>query len=115
MPRGNGTGPNGLGSMTGRGAGYCAGFETAGFANPGPGPGRGLGQAGAGLGLRRGARGLGRGAGRGAGRGFDVPPVETLPSSRVQKTALQNQLTALKAQTDRIEKQLQQLESDDGQ
>ncbi|MHB1153134.1 MAG: DUF5320 domain-containing protein [Eubacteriales bacterium] len=26
MPRLDGTGPNGLGSMTGRGAGFCTGF-----------------------------------------------------------------------------------------
>jgi hypothetical protein len=33
MPRGNGTGPAGLGPMTGRGMGYCAGFNVPGFAN----------------------------------------------------------------------------------
>lgn len=33
MPRGNGTGPNGMGPMTGRAAGYCAGYNVAGFAN----------------------------------------------------------------------------------
>jgi len=37
MPWGNGTGPAGLGPMTGRGAGYCAGFPVPGFANPIPG------------------------------------------------------------------------------
>ena len=34
MPRGDGTGPRGMGPMTGRGAGYCAGFPTRGFMNP---------------------------------------------------------------------------------
>jgi len=34
MPRGDGTGPRGMGPMTGRGAGYCAGFPTPGFMNP---------------------------------------------------------------------------------
>jgi len=34
MPRGDGTGPMGLGPMTGRGAGYCAGYHTPGFMNP---------------------------------------------------------------------------------
>ena len=33
MPRGNGTGPMGMGQMTGRGAGYCAGFAAPGYAN----------------------------------------------------------------------------------
>lgn len=35
MPRGDGTGPAGFGSMTGRKAGYCAGFSTPGFTKPG--------------------------------------------------------------------------------
>jgi hypothetical protein len=53
MPRGDGTGPSGLGSMTGRGAGFCAGFNTPGYANP------------------IGGRGFfGRGMGFGRGRGF---------------------------------------------
>lgn len=34
MPFGDGTGPMGLGPMTGRRAGYCAGFGAAGFAGP---------------------------------------------------------------------------------
>lgn len=33
MPRGDGTGPAGLGPMTGRGAGYCSGFTVPGYAN----------------------------------------------------------------------------------
>ena len=34
MPFGDGTGPRGMGPMTGRGAGFCAGFGRPGFANP---------------------------------------------------------------------------------
>ncbi len=34
MPRGDGTGPAGMGSMTGRAAGYCAGYDRPGFMNP---------------------------------------------------------------------------------
>jgi len=34
MPRGDGTGPMGMGPMTGRAAGYCAGFPSPGFMNP---------------------------------------------------------------------------------
>ena len=37
MPFGNGTGPAGLGPMTGRAAGYCAGYPVPGFMNPIPG------------------------------------------------------------------------------
>ncbi len=33
MPGGDGTGPQGLGPMTGRGAGYCAGFSLPGYNN----------------------------------------------------------------------------------
>ena len=45
MPGGDGTGPRGMGSMTGRAAGYCAGYSTPGFANPVPRMGLGLGQS----------------------------------------------------------------------
>jgi hypothetical protein len=34
MPRGDQTGPMGVGRMAGRRAGYCAGFETPGYSNP---------------------------------------------------------------------------------
>jgi hypothetical protein len=34
MPRGDGTGPAGMGPMTGRAAGYCAGYTVPGFMNP---------------------------------------------------------------------------------
>jgi len=39
MPGGDGTGPMGAGPMTGRGAGYCAGFAVPGFVNLGFGGG----------------------------------------------------------------------------
>ena len=54
MPRGDGTGPSGMGPMTGRAAGFCAGSTAPGFiSSPG---GRGFGGAGYG-----GGRGRGRG------------------------------------------------------
>ena len=57
MPRGDGTGPGGLGPMTGRALGYCAGFNTPGYSKgPGMGAGRGWGRGfgyGRGLGWRR--------------------------------------------------------------
>ena len=43
MPFGDGTGPAGLGPMTGRAAGYCAGYGVPGYANPIPGRGLGFG------------------------------------------------------------------------
>ncbi|RKY39500.1 MAG: hypothetical protein DRP75_01960 [Candidatus Omnitrophota bacterium] len=36
MPGGNGTGPLGLGPMTGRAAGFCAGYAVPGYLNPIP-------------------------------------------------------------------------------
>lgn len=42
MPRGDGTGPMGQGPMTGRGLGYCAGYPSPGFMQPGFGRGRGF-------------------------------------------------------------------------
>jgi hypothetical protein len=54
MPGGDRTGPAGLGPMTGRAAGYCAGYPVPGFMNPTGG---------------RGFWGGGRGGGRGGGWG----------------------------------------------
>jgi len=50
MPGGDRTGPRGMGPMTGRQAGYCAGYQAAGFANSylGGGFGRGFGGRGRG-------------------------------------------------------------------
>jgi len=53
MPGGDRTGPMGLGPMTGRAAGYCAGYPVPGYMNPIPGRG-----------------GFGRGFGFGHGRGW---------------------------------------------
>jgi hypothetical protein len=50
MPRGDGTGPAGLGPMTGRRAGFCAGYGAPGYANPVWG--RGWGRGGRGRGWR---------------------------------------------------------------
>jgi len=61
MPGGDGTGPGGMGPMTGRAAGYCAGYSVPGFTNPIPGRG-----------FRGGGGGWGFGRGRGWGRGFGM-------------------------------------------
>jgi hypothetical protein len=62
MPGGDRTGPRGMGAMTGRATGYCAGFGVPGYANPIPGRGFGMG-------FRRGGGAQGRGFG-GGGRGW---------------------------------------------
>ena len=60
MPGGDRTGPMGAGPMTGRGAGFCAGYDVPGYMNPVFGRGFGGGRG----------RGLGRGSGMGGGRGW---------------------------------------------
>jgi hypothetical protein len=50
MPRGDGTGPVGMGRLTGRKMGFCAGFHIPGFLNPGFDRPTGLGR---GRGFRR--------------------------------------------------------------
>ena len=59
MPRGDKTGPDGQGPMTGRGLGYCAGNAAPGYVNNmyerGTGRGLGIGR-GLGLGFRGGRR-----------------------------------------------------------
>lgn len=79
MPRGDRTGPWGQGPMTGRAAGYCAGYPVPGFMNPIPGSGR---RGGFGRGWRRGrGRGFGRGMGRGFSRGWWALPLQYQRSS----------------------------------
>jgi hypothetical protein len=57
MPRGDGTGPLGQGPLSGRGAGYCAGYAAPGFASrPAYGRGGPPGGMGAGFGGGHGHR-----------------------------------------------------------
>jgi len=80
MPFGDGTGPAGMGPMTGRAAGFCAGYSTPGYMNPVVGRvgfyGAGapaVGPYGAGYSMPYVGRvnpWLGRGFGFGFGRGF---------------------------------------------
>lgn len=137
MPRGDRTGPQGMGPMTGRAAGYCAGNEAPGYATPGPGRGPGAGRdfgAGRGYGAGR-AAGAGRGYGGGGGRGwrnmyyatglpgwarfggYAASPVSPNPypepDPEAQKQALKSQADALQAQLDLIKKRLSDLETGD--
>ncbi len=69
MPRGDRTGPAGMGPMTGRAFGYCAGYGAPGYASA-PGPGRGMAW---GFGRARGRGGYGLGMGWGRGHGYNGP------------------------------------------
>ncbi len=100
MPRGDGTGPMGAGSMTGRGAGYCTGNAIPGFAN----------NAGAEF-----ARGIGGGRGfrrmfcrTGFPFGNSNGNVSTIQNSQAydEKSALKNQEKILKSQLEQIRNRL---------
>ena len=118
MPGGDGRGPNGMGSMTGRGAGYCAGYNVPGFINPiagRGGAGRGFGRfgGGRGRGLRHvyHATGLPGWARYGAGYnpGYYGTPIMTAEQEaealRVQAQAMQDHLGALNQRIAELEKE----------
>ncbi len=115
MPWGDGTGPVGMGPMTGRAGGYCAGFNMPGFANPVPGRGFGFGR-GRGRGFGRGL-GMRRGFGWGAMpyRGF-APQYAPAPDPYAQISAdqerqmLQQEANVLRESLSNIEQRLKDLE-----
>ncbi|QAT60981.1 hypothetical protein EQM13_04985 [Acidilutibacter cellobiosedens] len=94
MPRRDGTGPMGAGSMTGRGLGLCTGANAVKY-----GAGLGMG-IGLGLACRRGF-----GFGRGFGRGSAINQA----SSKTQKELLNEQKTMLQDRLEVIDKQLENL------
>lgn len=93
MPRRDGTGPMGAGSITGRGLGLCTGANVVKY-----GAGLGMGLLGLGLTCRR-------GFGRGFGRGF----ADNKTSSKSQKELLGEQKTMLQDRLKVIYKQLENL------
>jgi len=110
MPSGDRTGPMGMGPMTGRGAGFCAGFPVPGYANP-------VGRCGYGMGWGRG-RGMGRGRGFGrgfgwarAGYGFSGPVAPTVTAQqevedlKQQAEFLQNSLGQINERIEQLEKE----------
>ncbi len=99
-----------MGPMTGRGFGYCAGFNAPGYVRGGAGYGRGFG------------RGFTRGFGRGYGAGFgfrralvNYPPYVNLPyqypapnySESDELEMLRSQSKILKEQLDNIQKRIE--------
>jgi len=119
MPRGDRTGPMGYGPMTGRGMGYCAGYDSPGYTKPG------FGYRGFGGGRGRGfAHGFGRGFGRGWGRGWrhhppawgpgwfawDWEPGFQAPTQEQELDYLQAEAEALKEQLDAIQARIADLE-----
>jgi len=126
MPWGDGTGPMGYGPMTGRGAGYCAGFGMPGYMNPigGRGFGRGYGR---GWGRGRGfGRGFGRGRGFGWGYGYYGPayypsvpvypaynpgqtPIYQEPTPEDEKAYLENLVTGMEKELGDIKARIKEL------
>jgi Family of unknown function (DUF5320) len=125
MPFGNRIGPDELGPMTGRGAGYCAGYGMPGYMNP-------VGDLGAwGSGL-----GFGRGRGRGhrnmywatgltgwqrAAMGYPAAYPHAAPAPSVQPTAeqelsaLRGQLKAMQEGINQVQARISELEQDEGE
>ena len=106
MPRGDRRGPEGRGSMTGRGLGYCAGNHQPGFAADAAPQGAGRGpRNGAGRGPGFG-RGLGRAHGRGHGRAFAVGNDE----AAYQSSTYENQTEDFNSQED-LDREITRLEN----
>jgi len=111
MPRGDRSGPMGMGPMTGRGAGYCAGSGAPEFANSNPGRGFGRGSGFGGRGWRNGFRATGRpGWSRFGGYGAAYSQVD--PGQETQ--ALRSQADALQSELDFIRKRLAEMEGSSG-
>lgn len=110
MPRGDGTGPMGMGSMARGGAGFCAGRGVAGFASSGPGLGRGHGGG-------RGRRNMFRATGLtgwqraamndSAAAGSDA----AMPTKQQEVKALKQQATVLAEMLNNIRQRIDKIES----
>ena len=119
MPRGDGSGPAGMGPMTGRAAGYCAGFNAPGFANAGGRFGAGVG-IGGGFGRRGGGRGRRNmfyatgmpGWMRFGGYASDQAGIANAPvvDPAAQKAAMKSQVDALEGELAYLKKRLSELE-----
>jgi len=114
MPSGDRTGPMGQGPVTGRGLGFCSGYDSPGYTK---GFGAGMGR---GFGFGRG-RGFGRGQGRGFGwgRNFGAPyPGYPYPGQALSKDdeikMLKLQAEALARSQKEIEDRLSELEKQGG-
>lgn len=106
MPRGDGTGPMGTGPMTGRAAGYCAGYGTPGFANGGGG--RGFWGRGGGRGFRHWFHATGLPGPMRAGV-CGGPYRQADPKQH--KQVLENQAQALQAELEAIKQQITELDT----
>lgn len=114
MPAGDGTGPRGMGPMSGRAAGFCAGFRAPGYANPGPrggfGMGRGGGAGGGGRGWRNRFYATGLPGWARADAGVAAPFAAAVAPEQ-ELTALKQQAEYLDSASASLRQRLQELEA----
>ena len=113
MPKGSGTGPMGRGSMTGRAAGYCAGFNTSGYMNNigGRGFGRGFGR-GSGFGWGSGWRNMFNASGIPGFMKFGAYAASLqTPDPDAEQRALKNHADMLQAELNAVRKRLADIET----
>ena len=103
MPGGDRTGPMGQGPVTGRRLGYCAGFNSPGFAKGnGAWTGRGFAFG----------RGMGRGRGTGRGWGFGVPYQNySFASQWNAPVSKEDEIRFLKSEADALKRSQQDIEN----
>ena len=97
MPRGDRRGPDGMGPMSGRGLGYCNGYESPGFT-------KGTSRDG---GFRR---GFGRGYGRRYGRGFGYQGFSNYPNYPVLQYSAKDEEKYLKMEIENLKNNLKTME-----
>ena len=123
MPAGDGTGPGGMGPMTGRGAGYCAGYGAPGYAKAIPGRGFGMGWGrgrGGGWGRRNwyyatgqpGWARFGYAPAWGAPQAPAYGPYAAPPTPEQEAESLRTQAGWLKEQLDAISQRITELEQE---
>ncbi len=129
MPRGDGSGPRGMGPMTGRAAGFCVGYSAPGYVNQAGGRGMGFGGGGGGWGRGGGGRGwrnqfyaTGLTGWQRAGAGvFNAGypqvapypiPYANPPTKELQAEALKGQAEYLQNSLADIQKRIQELEAE---
>ncbi|MBN1859666.1 DUF5320 domain-containing protein [Candidatus Bipolaricaulota bacterium] len=112
MPRGDGTGPMGQGPMTGRGAGYCAGYPVPGAANSRGGMGMAWGRGGGRGYARRGFAPTARWMGMPAYPAY-APVPYPVPDPRAQVAGLQSQAEQLRDMLEQIEEQIRALKEEE--
>lgn len=113
MPRGDGTGPAGMGPMTGRAAGFCAGYAAPGYMNQVGGRGFGaFGRGGGGRGRRNWFYATGLPGWQRAEMGmpaYGAPPAYPMPYAApfAPAATAQQELDVLKGQAEYFEDALE--------